>query len=92
MVRRILRNPLLYGYQNNAQGRRRVELLEYSDEFPPLEAVQALVDELQCRLVVHFYSGPAVTLKSVSTGGSGQGGPGADRMYIYMWKKSHSQY
>ena len=69
MVRRILRNPLLYGYQNNAPGRRRVELLEYSDEFPPLEAVQALVDELQCRLVVHFYSGPAVTLKSVSTRG-----------------------
>ena len=62
-VTRISKNPERYGYRDNTRGRREIDLLRLSSQFPPVSVVQAVADELKSNICVHFESGPTMLFK-----------------------------
>ncbi|MEL7426338.1 MAG: reverse transcriptase domain-containing protein, partial [Bacteroidota bacterium] len=59
----IRKNPTRYGFQDDARGRREMELLREAHYFPPLTALQAISDHLGSKIVVYFEDGPILNYK-----------------------------
>ena len=58
VVTRVAKNPVKYGFKDNAKGRREIELLRLPSHFPPACVLQAVADQFSASVVVHFEGGP----------------------------------
>ena len=67
IVDRIAKKPSKYGYVDSGTGRKLIELLRDAETFPPMDILQAAVDSLGLRLIVHFVNGPVIHYQSNTT-------------------------